>query len=65
MVRRRPRLTEEERRLLELRNEMNRSRPEFIRQSWLGGAIQQALKRCWYITLMTWIRSIPKGRLSG
>ncbi len=46
MVRKRPRLTEEERRLLELRNEMNRSRPEFIRQeSWRYVRVKESWRR--------------------
>ncbi len=46
MVRRKPKLSEEEYRLLKLREEMNRRRPEFIRQeSWRYVRVKENWRR--------------------
>ena len=46
MVRRKPKLSEEEIRLLKLREEMNRRRPEFIRQeSWRYVRVKESWRR--------------------
>ncbi len=46
MVRRKPELSEEEIRLLELRREMNRRRPDFIRQeSWRYVRVKESWRR--------------------
>ncbi len=46
MPRKKPKLTEEEARLLSLRNEMNRKRPEFIRQeSWRYVRVKESWRR--------------------
>jgi len=46
MVRKKPKLTEEELRLLKLREEMNRRRPEFIRQeSWRYVRVKKSWRR--------------------